>query len=235
MARPRVRRDFAKCATVTCGVSYFTSRWVCSYYDVSVVPTLYNGVDCEQFSPATEPMEGVPFINFVGRTGVEKAPDLVLRAAIELADITKQFGVQLVGSNHWDRSEMDDYQRELVGYVDRLTKQGIEVRKPGHVGRADLPEWFRRSHIHVVPSRWDEPFGLTTVEGMASGLATVASNTGGTPEVVGNAGLLFEKDNIKELTDISIYWLRTPPNERNSDNVPVTVRANLHGVAPGKS
>jgi len=50
-----------------------------------------------------------------------------------------------------------------------------------------------------VPSRWDEPFGLVTPEGMATGLATVASRTGGTPEIVADAGLLFERGDAEEL------------------------------------
>ena len=36
---------------------------------------------------------------------------------------------------------------------------------------------------------------------MASGLATVASATGGTPEVVGEAGFLFERDSVDGLAD----------------------------------
>ena len=50
-----------------------------------------------------------------------------------------------------------------------------------------------------MPSRWDEPCALTLFEGMAAGLATVASATGGTPEVVGDAGLLFERDSVAGL------------------------------------
>jgi glycosyltransferase involved in cell wall biosynthesis len=207
-ARSRVQRDYAKCASVTCGVSNYTSRWVGDYYGISAVPTLYNGVDSEQFSPTVKPLEGLPFINFVGRTGIEKAPDLLLKAALEIADsVTNKFGLQLVGSNHWDRFEMDDYQRELGGYVDRLTAKGIEVRRPGHVGRAELPNHFRRSHIHVVPSRWDEPFGLTTVEGMATGLATIGSNTGGTPEVIGDNAMLFERDSVSGLASCLAHHL----------------------------
>jgi glycosyltransferase involved in cell wall biosynthesis len=53
----------------------------------------------------------------------------------------------------------------------------------------------------VVPSRWDEPFALTILEGMASGLASVVSRTGGAPEVVGDAGLLFERDSVEGLAD----------------------------------
>jgi glycosyltransferase involved in cell wall biosynthesis len=62
-----------------------------------------------------------------------------------------------------------------------------------------MPEWLRRSSIHVVPSRWDEPFGLTTLEGMAAGNAVVATRTGGTPEVVGDGGQLFERDDAAGL------------------------------------
>ena len=36
---------------------------------------------------------------------------------------------------------------------------------------------------------------------MACGLATVASNTGATPEVIGDAGLLFERDNAQAFAD----------------------------------
>ncbi len=159
---------------------------------------------------------GIPFINFVGRTGREKAPDLLLKAAVQVCEsATKEFGVQLVGSNHWDRFEMDDYQRELSGYVDQLTGHGIEVRRPGHVGRADLPEQFRRCHIHVVPSRWDEPFGLTTVEGMATGLATIGSNTGGTPEVIGDTGMLFERDSVNGLAACLVHYLTNAESRVN--------------------
>ncbi len=198
-ASPRFRRLYPSAADVTVGVSDFTSRWVAGYYGIDSVPTLYNGVDSAQFSPAMAPPNGPPAISFVGRTGLEKAPDLLLRAALTLSEATTNFRVLMIGSNHWDRLEMDDYQRKLARLAQALEERGVCVERPGHVGRADLPEVLREAQIHVVPSRWDEPFGLTTVEGMASGLAMVASRTGGTPELIGDAGLLFERDNAGEL------------------------------------
>ena len=198
---PRFRALYADAVDMTAGVSDFTSRWVADYYGVPDVQTLYNGVDAEQFTPRSEGLSETPIINFVGRTGIEKAPDLLLRAALRLSETTQSFGVQMIGSNHWDRFELDDYQRSLLGLVAQLEARGIAVARPGHIGRETLPAAIRRAHIHVVPSRWDEPFGLTTVEGMASGLAVAASRTGGTPEVVGDAGLLFERDNADDLAE----------------------------------
>jgi glycosyltransferase involved in cell wall biosynthesis len=201
--KPGARRAFASSVNVACGVSDFTSGWVAQYYGFPAgsVPTLYNGVDPTRFRPAAAPAAGPPVINFVGRTGIEKAPDLLLRAALRVARRTKDFQVQLLGSNYWGRFELDDYQRSLQQYVTELEGLGITVRRPGHVVRADLPGELQKAHINVVPSRWDEPFGLVTLEGMACGLATVASCTGGTPEVVGDAGLLFGRDCEDELAD----------------------------------
>ncbi len=198
-AAPRFQALYPQAASVTAGVSDFTSRWIAEYYRIGSVPTIYNGVDCQQFSPVPAPPSGPPAISFVGRTGVEKAPDLLLRAALTLSEKTKDFRVLLIGSNHWDRLEMDDYQKELAALAQELESRGIAVERPGHVGRPDLPGVLREAQIHVVPSRWDEPFGLTTVEGMASGLAIAASRTGGTPEIVGDDGFLFERDHADQL------------------------------------
>ena len=184
-------------------VSEFTRDWVRRYYglDENKVRTAYNGVDAEAFRPADVEPPGPPVINFVGRTGVEKAADTLLRACLQLASRTTEFRLQIVGSNQWGELTMDEYQRELENLSSELEQRGIVVFRPGHIDRKHLPGVIRRAHIHVVPSRWDEPFGLTTLEGMASGLATVASNTGGTPEVVGDAGLLFERDDVGGLAE----------------------------------
>ena len=196
----------------TFGVSDYTSRWVENYYGLKQVDTLYNGVDGELFTPSEETIQAgdPPTINFVGRTGREKGPDLLLKAALELAGKSKTFSLQIVGSNHWDRLVMDEYQQELNGYVQQLERCGVKVSRPGHIGRADLPAVLRRAQINVIPARWDEPFGMTTIEGMACGLATIASRTGGTPEVVGDAGILFERENTSELAERLQHLIGSP-------------------------
>jgi glycosyltransferase involved in cell wall biosynthesis len=195
------RRRFRDSVTVAAGVSDFICRWQANYFGMapSTVRTIYNGVDIEQFTPRAQAPEGVPVINFVGRTDASKAPDLLLRAAKKLAAKTKDFSVQILGARFYWGSEPDDYQRLLDDLSRDLEQDGISVRRPGVISRGALPDELRKAQIHVVPSRWDEPFGLATVEGMASGLAIVASRTGGTTEVVGDAGFLFERDSEEEL------------------------------------
>jgi glycosyltransferase involved in cell wall biosynthesis len=191
-------------------VSDFTAKWAASYYAMSAdrVRTLYNGVDLAHFHPAAQSRPGHPTINFLGRTGMEKGPDILLDAALLVSQKTRDFSLQLLGSNHWDRFELDDYQRLLNNRVERLESRGVQVRRPGHIARKALPAQLQQAQINVVPARWDEPFGLTTLEGMACGLATVAARTGGTPEVVGDAGLLFERESTVELAQVLEQLIR---------------------------
>lgn len=202
-SKERFRRSFGYRIDRVAAVSDFTARWIESHYNLPAgsVKTIHNGVNVSEFSPAQSVPSGKPIINFVGRTGIEKAPDTVLRAAIELSKERTDFAIQLLGSNHWDRFEMDGYQRQLVDLAGDLEKRGVEVRRPGFIDRFTLPSELRKASIHVVPSRWEEPCALTIFEGLATGIPVVASRTGGTPEIVLDAGLLFERDNVVQLTN----------------------------------
>ena len=162
---------------------------------------MYNGVDCERFYPADITNVGPPVVNFVGRTTADKGQDLLLKAALRIAQSTKDFKLQLLGSTFWGGGAPDPFTQELERLAAELKALGIDVRMPGFVDRWALPDELRKAHIHVVPSRWDEPFALSTLEGMATGLATIASETGGTPEAVSGAGLMFKKEDLDVLTE----------------------------------
>ena len=68
----------------------------------------------------------------------------------------------------------------------------------GYLNSINLDKIMRRSSIIVIPSIWEEPFGLVAAEAMSNGTAIIASNVGGLSEVVGNCGILInEIDSIK--------------------------------------
>ena len=189
----KFRRQFKQAVDVTTAVSDDCGRWNKEYYGLDKIQTLYAGVDIEQYHPAAQPPDGPPLLNFVGRTDHSKGTDLLLLAAKQLARKTKNFRIQILGSNHYGYSVRDEFEQTLDDLSAELEAVGVSVRRPGFIDRYALPGELRKAHINVVPSRWDEPFGLVTPEGMATGLATVASRTGGTPEIIGDAGLLFER------------------------------------------
>jgi glycosyltransferase involved in cell wall biosynthesis len=146
-----------------------------------------NGVDAQQFAPRNtiEPRDRLRIL-FVGRVVAEKGPDVLLEAAASLAG--QDVEILVVGSYGFDpKAPLSPYERDLRALADRSP---VPVQFLPFVPRSDLPALLAEADILVVPSRWAEPSGLTVGEGMASGLAVIASDVGGIPEVLGDAGIL---------------------------------------------
>jgi glycosyltransferase involved in cell wall biosynthesis len=86
------------------------------------------------------------------------------------------------------------------------------------VPEAALPKLFRDYDIFVFPSLY-EPFSLTLIHAMASGIPTVASTTGGNVELVTDeqTGLLFAPGDAARLANsISRLTADGPMRERIS-------------------
>ena len=42
---------------------------------------------------------------------------------------------------------------------------------------------MEKASIIIIPSKWEEPFGLVVAEAMSNGLAIISSKVGGIPEI----------------------------------------------------
>lgn len=89
------------------------------------------------------------------------------------------------------------------GWKAKKTEEKIAAAKDfvihiQHIDTRDLPLLYRCAKIFVFPSLY-EGFGLPPLEAMASGCPVICSNISSLPEVVGDAGLLFDPHNIEEL------------------------------------
>jgi len=87
---------------------------------------------------------------------------------------------------------------EVMATVERL-RLGDDVRFLGRVPTADLPYLYNAARVLVHPSFY-EGFGLPPLEAMACGTPVVVSNVSALPEVVGDAGLLVDPNDLSELT-----------------------------------
>lgn len=89
------------------------------------------------------------------------------------------------------------------------------VHFTGMLPREELRSLYQNHDILIFPSVWDEPFGITILEGMSSGLAVVGTGTGGSAEIMkdGVNALLFHKEDayacasqlMRLMTDNELY------------------------------
>jgi alpha-1,3-rhamnosyl/mannosyltransferase len=79
---------------------------------------------------------------------------------------------------------------------------GIEndIRFIGEVSDLEAAALYSGCELFVFPSL-HEGFGLTPLEAMSCGAPVICSNTSSLPEVVGNAGLLFDPNDVDDLAN----------------------------------
>ena len=58
---------------------------------------------------------------------------------------------------------------------------------------------MQSASIIIIPSIWEEPFGLVAAEAMGNGACIVTSKVGGIPEIIKDNGILIDQINFKKL------------------------------------
>jgi glycosyltransferase involved in cell wall biosynthesis len=83
-------------------------------------------------------------------------------------------------------------------WVARVAELGLEgsVVFQGMISDAELPSFYRGATAFVFPSLY-EGFGLPPLEAMACGVPVLASNRTSIPEVVGDAGVLIDPQDLE--------------------------------------
>lgn len=102
------------------------------------------------------------------------------------------------------------YMDQLHAAIADNPRQADIILRPA-VREEALFELFSEHDIYLFPSLY-EPFSLTLIHALACGIPTVASRTGGNPEIVtdGDSGLLFRKGDPADLAQVVTRLARDP-------------------------
>lgn len=84
----------------------------------------------------------------------------------------------------------------------------------GYINYELVPSYLKMADIAVVPSMWEEPFGLTVVEAMAAGLPLITTRSGGIPEICEGVATIVERNNIVDNLASAILDLYQHPEKR---------------------
>ena len=162
------------------------------------------GVDVAQFR-CLEKTSAPKRLLYVGQLIASKGISTALEAFKLIVEQPRYRGLRLtvVGG--------PDYNSQ-VGRL--ISTMGIEqyVHLMGQKPREELPRIYREHDILVFPSLWEEPFSITLLEGMASGLAIVSTCTGGSGEILADEenALIFPKGDAARCADQILRLVNSP-------------------------
>lgn len=146
-----------------------------------------------------EPVPDNPYYLYVGSRAGYKNFQSLLYAFANVISCSPEVQLCVVGA------PLKDHENELISKL-KITNNIIHYSFPSDQHLAKL---YRCSIGLVYPSLY-EGFGIPPLEAMACGTVAIVSNRSSLPEVVGNAGILFDPESITELADIMLQLIDSP-------------------------
>ena len=122
-------------------------------------------------------------ITFVGKLNKAKGYDIFGSAIIDILNTNKDWRAIVIG---------DEEREKIIFKHKRLNIMGFKKHN-------EVIKIFKKTSISVVCSRWEEPFGRTSLESASCGCAVIITNRGGLPETITNGVIL------KNLSKKSVY------------------------------
>jgi glycosyltransferase involved in cell wall biosynthesis len=189
---------FARRAAMLGTVSEFSKDDICNRYaiDRSKIEVIYNGAN-ERYAPFTADQikttramhsSGVPYFIFIGNMHPRKnIPNLLRAYELFRTQFNGEHRLFLVGEQTFLTGEMDRQLQRMKFRNDVMLTGRLE---PEHLH----PLLASAQALVFIP--YIEGFGIPALEAMKCGVPAICSNTASLPEVVGDAALLSNPDDV---------------------------------------
>jgi glycosyltransferase involved in cell wall biosynthesis len=158
----------------------FEATWLPYTNNGSII--IHNGVDLDKWPLIRETRD---YLFWFGRIVHAKGLDLVLDAAHEL-NMPLRFAGPLDDAKYFD----EQISPRLTGNATYL----------GHLKQAEIHQQMKGAAAMVSAVRWEEPFGLTNIEAMSSGVPVAGFDRGAFRELISaESGVVAEQKNVTSL------------------------------------
>lgn len=192
----------------------YTLGWERDYIDYFIAPSKFMKNKLIEYGISSKKIIHLPyFVNckekqinkekgkyvlYFGRISPEKGLQNLIKVFLQLPKIP----LKIVGVGNY---EYEKKLRNLAGTSKNIQFLGFRY------GR-QLKEIIGNCRFSILPSIWNEVFGLSILESFAAGKPVISANIGGIPEVIKDqyTGLLFESGNVKDLSSKVVYLWNNP-------------------------
>jgi glycosyltransferase involved in cell wall biosynthesis len=198
--------------------SYITNRVKTINPSDTKCKTVLNGIDTQLFSQA-EPLSRKQVelsdndfvIAYSGRLNEEKGILPLIQATKQLSS-RPNLKLLIIGASSYGKD------KRPTPFIEQLEKESEPIKDrvifTGFIDYNQVPSYLKMADIAVVPSMWEEPFGLTVVEAMAAGLPLITTKSGGIPEICEGVATIVDRENIVDNLASAIHDLYNNPVKR---------------------
>lgn len=159
--------------------------------EACAVPNFHDVSDerIESFGLTRRESRGAVRLLFLGRLEVSKGIGLLVNALRRVPD---PFQLIVAG---WGGAKSD---------IERAAQQDDRIQLVGTVEGEERDRLLSTADVLIVPSIWEEPFGMVVVEALARGTPVIASRAGALPSLVqeGVTGWLFDAGDESALAGV---------------------------------
>ena len=194
---PTQREKLAKKITVVAVSNWIRDRFL-NQNTHAFVTVLPNSLDFSEIPPLAQVRD--PILLYVGRVVFDKGVDTFVAACNRLLPHYPQWQGIMIGTNGFG-IHLQTSTPFLQNLLPKAQAAGIQIR--GFQPHASVLQSMSKAAIVVVPSRWEEPFGMVALEAMACGAALITTRCGNLPSVAGEAALYV--DNPDDPTELATH------------------------------
>lgn len=154
--------------------------------DTNWLANIYHGIDLDEFEPSFNEGE---YFAYIGRIVEPKGVHLAVEA-VKKYNETASSSIKLKIAGKYYNEWSDSY---FESKIKPLLDENIEY--VGYLTGQDKKYFLKNAKALIVPSTFEEPFGMVTLEAMASGTPVIGFNVGATSEIVrhGQDGFIIDE------------------------------------------
>ncbi len=159
-----------------------------------------------------------------GRFDIQKGQLLLLQALKKCNDPN----ITILFLGEQTKNEAEEYYASIIEFI---TENNLESSVFIRPFRKDIAVFYKAIDAFIMASK-SESIGMVTIESLCSGTPVIGSNSGGTPEIIGENqfGLLFETQNSDDLARAMLQFKEENNRFQKNELQEATAHFDHHSV-----